>query len=123
MTMSEGTGCDPKSVGQIRADLENGARLLREATHLDPQVQTTLADLLDELKNELDPAVDHSVHVANLAGIVAKLGEALHEPASRGIVAGLRNRLNEAFGRAEVEAPVISEVARKFVDALASIGI
>ena len=121
--MSQPDPCSQEMIAKIRNDLAEAAQLLRSASHLEPAEQETLADLLEELQTELDPAQYHSAHVANLAGIVARLGQGLHQQQHRGILSGLRSRLVEAVGRADAEAPVLAGVVRKFIDALASIGI
>jgi len=113
----------PKAVTQIQTDLQELAQLLREARHLEPETQRTLADLLDELRSELHPAALNSVHAAHLAEIVTQLARAMHEQHDTGPLTGLRNRLDNALERAEVEAPVIAGVVRRFVDALANMGI
>jgi hypothetical protein len=121
--MTEQPTATPKAITEIQADLHELAQCLREARHLEPETQQTLADLLDELRSELHPAAFNSVHAAHLADIVTQLARALHEQHDAGPLAALRNRLDDALGRAEVEAPVIAGVVRRFVDALASMGI
>jgi hypothetical protein len=47
----------------------------------------------------------------------------LHEQQGRGPLDQIRDRIDQAIGRAEAEAPVLAGVVRRFVDALANIGI
>ena len=113
----------PETVLRIRAELHELAQLLRAAGHLEPDAQRTLADLLDELRDELDPAALHSDQAAHLAQTVAGLARALHEPQQTGPLVAMRDRLDDAVGRADAEAPVIVGVARRVLDALGNMGI
>ena len=121
--MTEQFAAGPKPVTAIQAELHELAQRLREARHLEPETQQTLADLLDELRSELHPEAINSVHAAHLADIVTQLARALHEQRDTGPVAAIRERLDNALLRAEIEAPVITGVTRRFIDSLANIGI
>src|SRR5262245_49678396 len=117
--MTEQPGTSPQAISQIQSELHGLAQSLREARHLGPDAQRSLADLLDELRNELhSPALD-SAQAAHLAGLVTQLARALHEQRDQGPIDALRTRLQESLGRAEAEAPVLGGVVRRFVDTLA----
>jgi Domain of unknown function (DUF4404) len=121
--MTERPSNDLEALSGIREELHEVAQLLREAPHLRPDEQRTLADLLDELRGQLEPVGAHSVHTAHVAEIVTRLARALHEKQHAGRLAPIQDRLEAALVRAEAEAPIAVGVVRRFVDALASIGI
>lgn len=112
-----------QSVAQMRSDLQELGRLLREAGHLAPQTQRDLASLLEELGGELDPAAPPSPHTTHLAETVGRLARSLHEQQHSGLLAAARDRLQAAALAAETEAPVVTGIVRRFIDVLGSIGI
>src|SRR5262245_4793539 len=120
--MTEQPGVNPPTITQIRSDLHEVAQRLRDARHLDPSAQLALADLLDELRMELDTAPQNSIHATQVAQLVAQLAGSLHQQ-DAGLLSRAKGRVEEAIGRAEAESPVIAGVVRRFVDALANIGI
>jgi hypothetical protein len=121
--MSDSDPPSPASISQIQGDLHEIAKLLRDADHLEPEAKQTLADLLDEFRNELRPDSLRSPQTAHLAEMVAQAARSLHEQQGRGPLDQIRDRIDQAIGRAEAEAPVLAGVVRRFVDALANIGI
>jgi hypothetical protein len=121
--MSEQNTVDPQAVAQIKMDLQELARLLRAAGHLEPAAQQTLASLLEELGGELEVSGLPSAPTAHLAETVGRVARALHEQQHSGLLAATRDRLHEAACRAEAEAPVATGIVRRFIDALAGIGI
>ncbi len=114
---------DAQSMAQMRADLHEMARLLREGGHLEPQAQRSLAGLLEELGSELDSAAVPSQHTAHLAETISHVARSLHEKRQPTLIAAARDRLQEAATWAEAEAPVATGIVRRFIDVLASIGI
>ena len=121
--MSEPMPADPQAVAQIKTDLQELARLLRAAGHLEPDSQQTLAGLLEELGGELEIGGHSSAQTAHLAETVGRVARALHEQHHAGLLAATRDRLHEAACRAEAEAPVATGIVRRFIDALAGMGI
>jgi hypothetical protein len=120
--MSEQPIASPQEIGQIKSELHELAQRIRGARHLEPGVQQAIADLLDELRGELDATSLNSVHATHLAQAVAQLARSLHEQ-DTGLLVRAKERIEEAIARAEAESPVIAGVVRRFVDALASIGL
>jgi hypothetical protein len=120
--MSEPPNPGPDTAARIRANLLESARLLREAHHIDPEAQRTLADLVAELGEALDPSVASSDHAVHLAESSTHLVEALHQR-HEGLIASARDRLAVAAARAESDAPVATGIARRFISALADLGI
>ena len=121
--MSEPASVDPQTNAQMRANLQELARLLRAASHLEPEAQRSLANLLDELGSELDPAALTSTQMAHLAETVGRVARSLHEKHDPGLLVTARERLQEAVSRAETEAPVATGIVRQFIDLLAGMGI
>lgn len=99
------------------------AQLLREAHHLDPEAQQSIADILDELSGALGPGSVSSADHAHLAESAAHLVEALHQQKDPGFLASARRRLEAAALRTESEAPVVTGIVRRLIDALANVGI
>jgi hypothetical protein len=121
--MAEEIPADPQAVAQIKMDLQELARLLRTAGHLEPDAQQTLASLLEELGDELEVSGLPSTQKAHLAETVGRAARALHEQQHAGLLAATKDRLHEAACRAEAEAPVATGIVRRIIDALAGIGI
>lgn len=101
--------------------LRHLAQRLREADHLDPEAQKSLADILDELSKSLVPGPESSEQHKHLAESAAHLAEALHQQRDTGLIARARRRLEEAAVRAE--APVATGIVRRLIDTLANLGI
>lgn len=120
--MPEQPSPSPDAAAQIRANLQESAKLLREAHHIDPEAQRTLADLVEELGEALDPTVASSSHAVHLAESSTHLVQALHQR-HEGLIASARDRLAAASARAEADAPMATGVARRLLDALAALGI
>ncbi|HLW67127.1 MAG TPA: DUF4404 family protein [Gemmataceae bacterium] len=99
------------------------ARLLRHSQSLSPPVQTALAELLDELSGTLRESEAPPAEVTHLAESATHLAQALHEQHDEGLVAKAGERLRLAMLQAEEHAPTAVGLARRVVDALASIGI
>ena len=121
--MSDDTSPSPQTVAQMRDDLQELGRLLRGAGHLNPATQRELAGLLEEFGRELDPATLPSAQTTHLAETVSRVARSVHEQQHAGLLATARDRLEEAARAAEVEAPVVTGIVRRFIDVLGSIGI
>ncbi len=111
----------PPPPSDLSARLRELARLLREADHLDPEAQQSLADLADELADSLGKSAVPTAEEVELGQLAEQLIEALHreEPP----VAATRHRLQEAILAAETRAPFTAGIAQRLVDALANLGI
>ncbi len=107
---------------RLREDLREAARLLRETDHVEPDAQRALAGLVAELTAALEPDAPPD-EIRHLADSSAQLVEALHRGHGHGPLAAARDRLVAAAARAEAQAPVATDLARRLVDALAALGI
>lgn len=107
---------------KVRARLQELARRLREADHLEPDAQRDLANLMEELAGELakSPSASQTTHLAEHA---ARLAEAVHEQHDQGLLAAAKHKLEESAMRAEEAAPVATGVVRRLIDTLANLGI
>ena len=110
------------SVPEVRARLHDVARMLRESKSLDPQVQRSLAELLDELSTALAAPDAPPAEVARLADTTAHLAASLQHN-DRGLLEKARDGFEGAIIEAEVHAPIAVGLARSLLDALANIGI
>lgn len=111
------------TTSQIMARLHDVAQSLRKTSHLGPEGQQALADLVDELGKLLAPATIPPQETAHLADSVAHLAEALHKQHDAGILALARDRLEKAAIQAEMHAPMATGLTRRLLDALANMGI
>jgi len=119
--MSELT--NPETNNATQANLRQLAAALREAGHLEPETQISLAGLLDQFSLELDSTGLGSAKTARLAEAVSDVARSLHEQKSSESLATARVELKEAAAHAEVEAPVATGLVYRFIDALSTIGI
>ncbi len=111
------------STSDASARLRQLADLLRAAPHLGPEMQASLADLMEELSNSLGPAPALSDKQAHLADSAAHLADALRQQKDAGLLAHAKKRLEEAAIRTEGEAPVATGVVQRLIDTLANLGI
>lgn len=121
--MSEESNADPQSAEKTQSDLKHLAALLREADHLEPEAQVSLAALLDELSTEFSSTGVVSAHAVHLAEAVTQVARSVHKQDPTDEMEIARDNLKEAATRAEVEAPVATGLAYRFIDLLSSIGI
>lgn len=120
--MSDTTEPTP-SVQEVQARLHEVAGLLRSSRSLDPEAQRVLAQLVEELSTHLATGNVPPNEVARLAESTLHLAESLQQPQPQGLLSSARERFEEAVLGAESRAPVAVELARRFLDALANIGI
>jgi hypothetical protein len=112
----------PPSPSGVPARLREVARLLRDAEHLEPEAQKSLADLADELANTLTTSGIPSAEEVQLGQLASQLIQALHK-GEEAPVRATRHRLQEAILAAETRAPFAAGIARQLLDALANLGI
>lgn len=107
---------------QVRARLQELARSLRAAGHLEPEAQQELADLMEELAGvvALAPTADQTTRLAEHA---AQLAQALHQQHDEGLLAAAKKKLEQSALRAEEEAPLATGIVRRLIDTLANLGI
>jgi hypothetical protein len=111
------------SANDLEVNLHRIAGLLRDAGHLSPEAQQSLALLVDDLAGAVrkpagDPAT--ATHVATTA---AHLLDALVQKRDQGMLSAARDRLERTVMNAESQAPTTAGVARRLLDILAGIGI
>jgi hypothetical protein len=121
--MSEEFNPESPSGAQTESNLRQLAALLRNADHLDTATQKSLAALLDEIGAELESGDMTSGKTAQLAEAVTEVARSLHAQVPTEEIVEARDALKEAAGKAEVEAPVATGLAYRFIDLLSSIGI
>ena len=121
--MSEPDHAESSPGSPLQTDLQQLANLLREASHLDPQTQKSLASLLEELGSELASSSRVSAHQSHLTEVIGDVARSLHEQHPIGLLEAARDRLQEAAARAETDAPVATGVVYRFIEALSSVGI
>jgi Domain of unknown function (DUF4404) len=109
--------------GQMQANFHDLAEMLREADHLEPEVQAAMADLLEEMSKALPPTAVAPSETAHLANSAASLARALHEQQSPNLLSAAKQQLEQAALRAEAQAPVATGIARRLLDTLADLGI
>jgi Domain of unknown function (DUF4404) len=109
---------DPSAVNEI----EELARRVREAEHLEPEARGQVADLLENLSSELDQT-EPSFHKEHLAESTAQLVRAVQDQHEPGLIEAARERLDEAVARAEANAPVATDLVLQLIDVLANLGI
>src|SRR5262249_50218214 len=123
LAMAEQPTPNPPSDVPVRTLLQQLAAFLRGAIHLGPEARQTLADLVLELSQDLNPYTLPVAEKEHLAQSIAQLTQALQQrPASRSVLTA-RGRLEQALIQAETEAPVTTGVLRRLIDALANLGI
>jgi hypothetical protein len=106
----------------LRSNLQELARLLHEAPHLDPEAQQELADLVAELSQALAGNLT-SAETEYLARSAVHMIEALHQQQDANYLTAARDRLRDAAVQAEVKAPVATGIVRRLIDTLANLGI
>src|SRR5438874_13721897 len=85
----------PQNSPQVQANLHELVQVLREADHLEPEVQEALANLVDELSKALTPAALTSTETAHLARCAAGLAQSLHQQASPTLLSAAKRRLEQ----------------------------
>jgi hypothetical protein len=111
------------SIQAIQARIRDVAQTLRDSRSVSPELQTALAERLDELSSVLKEPNAPPAEVAHLAESAALLAQALHDRHDEGLLAKARERLGAAMFQAEAHAPTAVGLARGVINALANIGI
>jgi hypothetical protein len=98
------TDIPPENASQsLTARLREVANLLRQSDQVNPQTQRAVADLVEELSKNLAESLVHRHDVS--------------------VVGKIRERLDHAASNAEAHAPGAVDLARRFIETLANIGI
>lgn len=112
----------PVSTGSMQERLATLVQVLRSTDHLEPEAQTALANLVEELGVLLNPTATAS-QTSHLAETTLHLAQALYQQHESTLIDTAVKRLEEAVVRAEAHAPVATGAARKLIDILANSGI
>ncbi len=121
--MPEPVSGSPEFPSGVPERLHEIARLLRAADHLGLEEKQAIAEFADECGNALRSGGQSSADAAHLVDSAAHLVEALHRKEKKGGLASARARLEQAILGAEARTPFLAGVARRLVEALASLGI
>ena len=114
----------PSSPSQdIHAYLHAISSFLRRPHRLDAVAQDALADLVDELDNAIRSGKIPNDEATKLAATLSHFADAIQREEEPGVLKAARERLMEATVVAENHAPMVAGLARRFMDALANIGI
>jgi diketogulonate reductase-like aldo/keto reductase len=108
---------------EVPVTLQELARLLRSADHLDPEGREKLARLLEYLARALADSNLTAEEQGLLRDRAINLARAVYERHSAGLLSAARDRLEEAALRVAAEAPLATGIARQIAEALATIGI
>ena len=111
-------GVDPPTVD----DIEELARRLREAEHLEPTARAKAAALLRKLATTLDQP-ETSAQTEHLSQSTAQLVRAVKDQHDHGLIEAARERVLQAVARAEAKAPVATDIVLQLIDVLAGVGI
>ncbi|MGP0063174.1 MAG: DUF4404 family protein [Isosphaeraceae bacterium] len=114
------TGDEPDP--SVANTIEDLARRVREAEHLEPGTRDQVADLLGNLAVELNQA-EPSAHKELLAQTTTQLEEAVRDRHEPGLMDAARERMEEVVARAETKAPVTTDLVLHLIDLLANLGI
>src|SRR5437016_5301963 len=109
--------------GNVRASLQTMADALGESTQFDSETKAALAELIAALDHAAQSGAASSEEVAHLTDSVAHLLQALHEREESPPLVAAEKRLERAIQFAELKAPFLAGIARRFLDALADLGI
>lgn len=101
-------------------ELQELARNLREADHLEPEVREEAAELLGKLAEALE---EPSVQEKDLALSATQLVRAVKDQHEPGLIEAAWDQVEKAVARAETTAPVATDVVLRLIDVLAGLGI
>jgi len=111
------------ALNDLEAKLHRIAGLLRDAGHLTPQAQESLASLVDDLAGAIREPSGNADAAAHVTATAAHLLDALVEKRDHGMLSAARDRLERTVMNAESQAPTAAGLAQRLLDILAGIGI
>jgi len=111
------------SRNELTEHLADVAENLTQAEHLDPKARHELAELLRELGQHVATAALPPEEIAHLKASATHLSEALHQPPPHGLLTSATERLEQVVIVTETRAPILSDITRRLIDVLTSIGI
>jgi hypothetical protein len=112
----------PSQLG-VEANLHDLAKLLRSATHLEPETQRSLAEIVEELAKALHATPIPTQELVPLSQSTAELIHGLHQRHDKTVISGARDRLSRSILRVENRAPMVAQIAGRLLEILASSGI
>jgi hypothetical protein len=121
--MAEDPSLPAASSQEIHAHLHAISELLRRPQRLDASAQAALADLVDELDNAFNLGKIANDEAVRLAASASHFAAAIHRGEPPSVLEATRARLEKAAIAAESSAPLVAGLARRFIDALANVGI
>jgi hypothetical protein len=122
--MPDETPTTPPDAAKVRTDLHEVARMLRTTSHLDPRIQQELANLLDELSQTIHANTATPDEILHLAQSATQVARQLHQPHDQAPLMLAKQRLQQTVARVETALPrAVADLARRFIDALANLGI
>jgi hypothetical protein len=113
----------PDASTDLEANLHRIAGLLRDAGHLSPEAQESLALLVDDLAGTVKKPTGDPAAATHVAATAAQLLNALVQKHDQGVLSAARDRLERTVMSAGNQAPMAAGVARRLLDILAGIGI
>ena len=121
--MSDPSQPKASEADKVQAELRDVAALLRQASHLDPSTQSSLADVVDELSRAIKPDALPSAETIHLAQTLTELARSLHGKQEKGPLTAVGGRLRAAVAKVETKSPFVAGLVQRLLDALAGIGI
>jgi hypothetical protein len=122
--MDQSTPAGRAAATQLRGYMHTIAQLLRDGPPLGPEAQQLLAELVDELGKALEAESIPPAELNQLANHVASLVRAAQAgDEGIGMVAHLRDRLEDAAAAVESRVPLLAGLTRRLVETLSEIGI
>ncbi len=113
---------DP-SAAEIRARLEEAARLVRQSKRLDTDSRQILAELVEELSATLRTAQLSPTELSHLESTTTNLAKVLHHEPTEGALHSVQEGFEQVIVTLEARAPLVAGLARRMLDALANLGI
>jgi hypothetical protein len=114
----------PEATGraELRGQLDALSQLLREADHLEPEAQADLAGLVADLGQALDEGKLDATTVASLTASTRQMIAALRHQ-HRSLLAAARDGLERVVVQAEDSHPIVTRFAERLIDVLSNLGI
>jgi hypothetical protein len=121
--MTDQNSREAANLTSVQAELHEAAESLRKADHLRPALQKELADLLDEISRTVASTGPASPDLLQLGRSAMELARHLHQQHKGGRLAAVKEQLQRALARVEMESPQLAALAQPIIDALVNMGI
>lgn len=113
----------PSNADDVRDRLHAIAQSLRQSGPMPAESRKLLADLVEELGHAVPGESGSAETWRHLGEHAAQLAEAIREDHEPGLLESARDRLSQTVVAAETEAPILSGIAKRFIQALSDLGI